>query len=268
MLVGSLSSDFCWCRRLGHLLRLNQYAVREQLEPRRQDLLKVVASLERQVDGEEAGDMMELMAALNQSKKKGDPNVTWESWAENWDVLIPSWGAVAAIVLPTLGGALCGLYSGVVLQIREMGPALFQTVVAAVIPFLVSFIWFGLRNLKKHKQKQSEVIDDKPDAAAADVDVDDATNEEPRRLPKSPALVIIVLTLFIGIMAFVALYSFFSHVRDMHGASAAQGYHLLSEPEFRDVSAFHEDDVAQVDAWLQTQVEQAKYPSFGRSDRT
>jgi|GEM_PF-200555 len=238
---------------------LNQRAVRVQLEPRRQDLLKLVESLERETNGdsndEENGDIMELVSSLNKRDEQSSSD-----WANTWNRIVPSWWAAAIVVVPTLVGALCGLYSGLRLQVFEMGPTLFQAVVGAVIPFELALAWVWWRSYQKQKQTdESASKDNKPSAFASDVDIDDSTSEQPRVLPKAPAILIVVLAVFLGIMAIVALISCTSH---FGSNSTTKDAHRLSEPQFRDVSAFAADDVTRVDAWLRAQVDLAKYPSL------
>ena len=43
---------------------LNQRAVRVQLDPRRQDLLKLVASLENETNSEDSNDVIDLVSAF------------------------------------------------------------------------------------------------------------------------------------------------------------------------------------------------------------
>ena len=65
--------------------------------------------------------------------------------------------------------------------------------------------------------------------------------------------------LFLGVMAVVALISFVSH---LFGRFASSDAYRLTEPDFADVSAFDDRDIARVDTWLQKQFELAKYPSL------
>ena len=59
-------------------------------------------------------------------------------------------------------------------------------------------------------------------------------------------------------MAVVAIVAFVLHVRD----SASSDANRLTEPDFEDVSAFDDRDIARIDTWLQKQVDLAKYPSL------
>jgi len=235
----------------------NQYAVRTQLEPRRQDLLKLVASLESETTAEDTGDIMELVSALSTPVHNCGLSPGWVRWAENWNRIIPSWRVAAAIIFPTVGGALCGLYSGLRLTMYDMGPTLFQTVVGAVVPFEIALFWFWWRSWKK--QKQSTLANHRPSVPASGVALDDSVNFKAKRLPGAPALVIIFLIVFLSVMAVVAI---FSCVSELRAGSASRDAHRRTEPDFADVSTFNAHDIACVDSWLQKQVELAKYPSL------
>ncbi len=228
----------------GGTYHLNQRAVRNHLEPRRQDLLKLVASLQGEASSEDSGDIMELVSALANPVQSSGLN---SNWAENWNRIVPSWRVAAVIVLPTLGGALCGLFSGLHFQIRDMGPTLFQTVVGAVIPFEIALglVWWRFWR----KQKQSALTDHESNAPASEVAWDDSATKKRKLLPRAPAMVILFLTVFLGIMAFVALYRFVSDVDSRRG------------PGLDDVSEFGDDGIAHLDAWLQTMFDD-RYPSL------
>jgi hypothetical protein len=223
----------------GGIYRLNQRAVRIQLEPRRQDLLKLLASLEGEGSSEDSGDIMELASSFTNRIRDCGLN---SNWAENWNRIVPSWRAVAAIILPTLGGALCGLISGLHFQIRDMGPTLFQTVVGAVIPFEIAFglVWWRFRKEQKH----SALTDHESHVPISEVAVsDDLASMKPKLLPKAPAMVIILLTLFLSVMAVLAIVSFMTQLRG-HGAS--RDAKRLTESDFADFSAFAERNIAQI----------------------
>ena len=234
--------------------RLNQRAVRKQLEPRRQNLLKLVAGLESDASSEDFGDIMELVAALDHPIQDCGLN---SSWAENWNRIVPSWRVAAVIILPTLGGALCGLYSGLRFRVYEMGPTLFQVVVGAVIPFEVALGAVCWRCWKE--QKQSSLTDYDTCGPTSEVALDSAASKKPKRLPSAPAIVILILTLLLSVMAVVAIVSCVSHFR---GEPTSNGADQLTEPDFGDVSAFDGGAIARIDTWLQKQVELAKYPSL------
>lgn len=52
---------------------LNQYAVQKTLEPRRQDLLKLVKSIESESNGEESDEVVDRIAAFNDPARDGAP---------------------------------------------------------------------------------------------------------------------------------------------------------------------------------------------------
>ncbi len=191
----------------GWVFRLNQRAVREQLEPRRRNLSKLVASLEIDTTDENSDDNIDFASAL------ADP--VWNcglssNWAENWNLIVPSWRVAAMIILPTLGGALCGLYSGLQFQIHDMGPTLFQAVVGAVVPFEIALGLVWWRSSKK--KRQSALTDHEPSERNSRAALASSSDKVPTLLPRAPALMIIGLTLFLGIMAFVGLNRFVSEM--------------------------------------------------------
>ncbi|MFT5091760.1 MAG: CubicO group peptidase (beta-lactamase class C family) [Porticoccaceae bacterium] len=226
---------------------INQRAVRVRLEPRRQDLLKLVASLEDETKGEDSGDIFDLVSALT------DP--VWNcglnsSWAENWNILIPSWRESLAVILPTLLGGFCGLQ----FPIPDMGPVLFQSVVGATIPFEIALVcvWVWSRR-KKKKKKKSAAADNESNAQAAGVDLQDSVDPTPQRLPKAPAIAIIVLTSVVGIMAVYVVFH-------LIGDSKFRG-EFLRGPGLGDVSEFSDNDISHMDSWMQT-MRGDTYPSL------
>ena len=227
----------------GSTYRLNQRAVREQFEPRRQDLLKLIASLENDTNSDNSGDIVDIVSALAEPVHNVGLN---SGWAENWNLLIPSWREAFAIILPTLVGAYCGLRY----PIPDMGPVFFQSVVAAVIPFEIAFgcVWLWSRK----KQKQIADVDRELITSDSGDGMKNVTKPMRRRLPKAPAILILVLTVFISIMAFVALYAFYDEIRS----------DTLRGPGLGDVSAFDADDIAHLDTWLQ-KILDGRYPSLG-----
>jgi CubicO group peptidase (beta-lactamase class C family) len=223
---------------------LNQRAVRVRLEPRRQDLLKLVASLEDEANSEDSDDILDLVSALS------DP--VWNcglnsSWAENWNILIPSWRAALAVILPTLVGGFCGLQ----FSIPDMGPDLFQPVVGATIPFEIALVsvWVWSRR----KQKQSAAADSETNAPAAGVAPENSIDPTPQRFPRAPAIAVIVLTSVLGI---TALYMVFQFIGDSHYM-----VDLRRGPGLDDVSAFNDDDIAHLDSWLRS-MKGSFYPSL------
>lgn len=239
---------------------VNQRAVRLHLEPRRQDLRRLVDSLEEESHETDAGDLMELVSAITTPVKNCGLSPGWERWAENWNRIVPSWRVAAAIILPTLGGAFCGLYSGMKLQIYEMGPTLFQTVVGAVIPFEMTLFWFMWRS--RETSSGTTAMSSKPSESNPIGPSMSSSEETPRRMPNAPATVILGLLFFVSIMAVVALFSCFSH---LHAGSTTRDENRLTAPNFADISSFDELAIAQLDGWLQTQVKQANYPSLNVS---
>jgi hypothetical protein len=190
----------------GAIYGVNQYAVRKTLEPRRRDLLKLVASLESESSGEESGDVVDLLAAFKDPTRSG--NFSWEAWVANWNQIVPSWRVAAAIIFPTLAGACCGLYSGLFIRIPEMGPVFFQAVVGAVIPFEIAIFSFMYLAFRRKKRTQFASANSEENVPASTIFLKQSGDQQPTRLPGRPALVILVLTVFIGIMAILALMSF------------------------------------------------------------
>ena len=131
----------------GWIYRLNQRAVRDQLEPRRSDLQKLITYLEGESHAEDASEMMDLASALSGTDGNAGLSPNWANWAENWNRIIPSWGEVALIIVPTLAGA----YLGFRFPLADMGPVFFQSVVAAVIPFEIAFFSLWYLSYQRHK---------------------------------------------------------------------------------------------------------------------
>jgi CubicO group peptidase (beta-lactamase class C family) len=222
----------------GAVYRLNQSAVREQLEPRRQDLLKLVASLEDETSSEDSHDIFDLVAGLTEPAQG-------YSWAQNWNLFIPSWREATAITLATLGGAFCGLVS----PIDDLGPVFFQSVVGAVIAFEIALAYAWLRSRKKLK---SSPPCGELKAPASDVDPENSANQKQSLLPRAPALWIIFLILFLSFMAVFVLYRFV-------GDAPFRG-ELPRGPGLDDVSAFKDDDLTYLDTWLRKMAD--VYPSL------
>ena len=243
----------------GAVYWLNQYAVRKTLEPRRQDLLKLVASLEVGSNGEESDKVVDLMAAFTDPARDGA--LGSEAWAANWNQIVPSWRVAMAIIAPTLIGGSCGLASGLWLRIPEMGPVFFQTVVGAVIPFEITFFSFMYLSHRKKSKRQSTTASAELNAPISDFDRRQSSETEPMRLPRFPALVILVLTILMGVMAILSLMSFAM----FEGSDGVNPYNTgssLLEPDFDDLSEFGQEEIASIDRWLQQQVDVAKYPSL------
>ncbi|MEZ6124196.1 MAG: serine hydrolase domain-containing protein [Planctomycetaceae bacterium] len=243
----------------GGIYWVNQLAVRKQLEPRRQDLLKLIAGLENASDNETSDEVVDLVAAFVDPSR--DSNFSWEAWAARWNQTVPSWRVAAAIIGPTLAGALGGLYSGLKLRIPEMGPVFFQAVVGAVIPFEVVFFTFVYLYYRRKKQMEAAL-------PGADRAIPGTRRSEihfrehaTKRLPNAPALVILVLTVLLGILAILAVFAFSIG----NGSGSGSPFHAgnaFTEPDFGDISAFTADDIANIDDWLRKQVDLANYPSL------
>lgn len=225
----------------GSIYRLNQRAVRGRLEPRRQELVKLIASFE---DGTTSADscFADTISAL------ADPALDC-GWAQNWNRLIPSWREAAAITLATLGGALGGLFCGLRYRIPEMGPVFFQAVVGAVLAFEIALACVWLRFRKKQKHSESADRGQTPPVSGADLE-NSADRERPR-LPRAPALLILALTVLVSILAVLALYRFADEARERVNAAGLD-----------DVSAFNDDDLSDVDAWLRRIMDAVEYPSL------
>ena len=168
----------------GWIYRINQSAVRKQLEPRRDDLQKLIANLEGQDEAEAGGELMDLVSALSGTDGNAGLSPNCVTWAENWNRIVPSWREVVLIVVPTLAGA----YLGFQYPLVDMGPVFFQSVVAAVVPFeLVVFsLWF--RSYLRHKGQPGMGKD--------------------KVRPHAPAIVTIVMVLLISLLAFAAILVF------------------------------------------------------------
>lgn len=187
----------------GWVYRLNQTAVREQLEPRRKDLNQLVANLES--DGESC-DVVQIVTSLSGTEHNAGLS---SSWVDNWNSIIPSWREVALVMVPTLTGAFLGWE----FPIPDMGPVFFQSVVAAVIPFEVVFFTLWWRCSKRKKQ---EVENDPKPAGGCELEegvVDDdgvstSPSETSVRLPGAPAMVILTMIIVLSILAVAALAAF------------------------------------------------------------
>ncbi|MCA9138813.1 MAG: beta-lactamase family protein [Planctomycetales bacterium] len=238
---------------------LNQFAVRKDLEPRRQDLLKLVASLESESSGEESDEVVDLLTVFND--RANNCRFGSEAWVANWNRIVPSWRVAMAIIVPTLAGAACGLFCGLILRIPEMGPVFFQTVVGAVIPFEIVFFTFVYLSHRRKQQLESASTGIDDTKLVIRVTESSAEGQQFKRLPKAPALVILVLTIAMGVLAILALFSF-SMFESFGNGSPFDRSRVLGDPDFGDVSELNSSDVASLDSWLQRQVELANYPSL------
>jgi hypothetical protein len=165
---------------------LNQWVVSKQLEPRRSDLQKLIDNLESESNAKDASEVMDLILVLSATDGNACLNPTWASWAENWNRLIPSWREVAFIVVPTLAGA----YLGFRYPLPFMGPVFFQSVVAGVIPFEITFFRLCYLSAKRHKGQP--------------------LSGNGKACPNAPAMVTIAFILLISTLAFAAVISFFA----------------------------------------------------------
>jgi hypothetical protein len=185
----------------------NQYSVRETLEPRRHELLNLVASLEDDAVGTDSKDIIDLVSKL------ADPyqNFTWEKWADNWNRTVPSWPVAVSIIFPTIAGASIGLYSGLWIRIPEMGPVFFQVVVGAIIPFEIALFSHMYLAFRRKKRMQAASGNGEPNMLASEVVHQQSLGQKVKHLPRAPALVILVLILFLSLMVILAIVAFFIH---------------------------------------------------------
>ena len=174
---------YCLYRRI---YRLNQEAVRHQLEPRQEHLQRIVTNLESDDGGDasELDDLVELVSSLSASDQDVGMNSAWSTWSENWNRIVPSWGIVAMILVPTLTGAYCGYR----FAFAQAGPVFFQSVVAAVIPFEIMF--FGRWYLTAKRSKGQPLI------------------RTGRARLGTPAIFVLVSILIISALAVAAVVSF------------------------------------------------------------
>lgn len=219
---------------------LNQQAVRLQFEPRRDELQKLIASLEDDGTSVVSQEVVDMVFAV--SDPPACSNV-------NWNHVIPNWRTAAVIILPTL----CGGAGGLLLPINELGPVFFQSVVSAVVLFEIALGIVWVRGYRRHRALSSE--------AAADQQV---TNP-----PWGPAIVIICLLLVLSCLAVLALYSFYDEEMrpgavqtEAVQTEVEQSASVAAEAEpLRNVSSFDEADTAHLDQWLQN-ITDSTYPSL------
>lgn len=209
----------------GWVFRLNQRAVRDQLEPRRNDLQKLVSNLQDGNGATDSSDLKSLASSLSATEKDAGLSPSWATWSENWNRIIPSWRQVAMILAPTLAGAYCGLQY----PLAEAGPVFFQAVVAAVIPFEITFFSIWYLSYWRHKGQP-------------------LTGENVTR-PGAPAIVIISLIFVISSLAFAAIFVFVADMKSARG------------PGLDNISEFDDGDITHADAWLQRMVD-LFYPSL------
>ncbi|MFO1064975.1 MAG: hypothetical protein U0892_14015 [Pirellulales bacterium] len=171
------------------IYRLNQAAVREHLEPQRDKLRNLISSIESGLSTEGFDDLLNSVPSWSPSGGKDKCDASMPAWAENWNRIIPSWREVTIILAPTLIGAFCG-WQFAVPDIGGMhfGPVFFQSVVAAVIPFEITFFTLWYRSSRRHRNQPLP------------------SDETPR--PKAPALFTIAMIIVISILAVAALVAY------------------------------------------------------------
>ena len=187
---------------------VNRLAIRFDLEPRRRELLNLIAGLEDESNGKYPKDVIAIVSKL------ADPHqsFTWERWADNWNRTVPSWLVAASIFFPTLFGACCGLYSGLWIAVPEMGPVFFQAVLGAVIPFEIAIFSHMYLAFRRKKRTQAASAHGEQNLAASGVVIEESEEHKTKRLPEPPAIVILVLTLVVGLLAILAIFAFVLHL--------------------------------------------------------
>lgn len=171
------------------IYRLNQQAVRDQLEPRRENLRTLVMNLEGDGDAAEVDELVEMVSSFSANDQFMVSKAGAAAWAENWNRIVPSWWIFALIMVPTLVGAYCGYR----FAFANAGPVFFQSVVAAVIPFEIMF--FGRWYLTSRRYKGQPLMETGTMRVGA------------------PAILTIVLILVISTLAFAAIFAFVSAAR-------------------------------------------------------
>ncbi|MCA8989554.1 MAG: beta-lactamase family protein, partial [Planctomycetaceae bacterium] len=235
------SGAFLWLVYWG-IWKLNQIAVRNQLEPRRQTLQKLIDSLESDQPGEDSTDLFDLVSSLDQPQSGARLNY---DWVGSWNRLVPSWTISLGIILATLGGALLGAF----FPIPGMGPVLFQSIVAAVLcnEFALILAWLRIRKSKEQTSKDDSEMTTLCNASGH--------FRSQLKQVRTPAFLILCLAYLMGILAFVALCAFF--FTDSDAALVQRG------PGLENISQWTEEDIAHLDSWLQRFVgEDDFYPSL------
>lgn len=191
------------------IYRLNQRAVREQLEPRRQDLLKFIARLENDSTSETLTEGIDLVSAFNALSKNRSVEGRWDTCAENWNRLVPAWRAAAAILVPTVVAAVVAAWFARTFAVPQLGPVFFQTVVAAVIAFEIALLLAWLHSRRTLGQPRH--ADEHSDSSVAHREPENVEQRQRARWPGLPAIAIIFLTVLISILAILALVAFSLH---------------------------------------------------------
>lgn len=194
----------------GWIYRLNQRGVREQLEPRRQGLLKLLAKFEGDAASEAPLGADDFQFALDNLGKPGGTGCGGGAWAANWNRLIPSWTVAAAILVPTLAAAAGAAYFAVRYPIPQLGPVLFQSVVAAVLVFELSLliVWRRARKLPPQSPAPSPPAGATALSPLVSHETESQQSPPSASLPGKPAMLVIFMTILISIMAIVALVAF------------------------------------------------------------
>ncbi|MFO0885232.1 MAG: hypothetical protein U0894_13760 [Pirellulales bacterium] len=134
------------------IYRINQEAVRKHLEPRRDDLQKLIRYMDGESVASDAGEIMDLASMWPELANQDEVDAKVAAWGENWNRIIPSWREVAIIMVPTVAGGLCAWRFPIPAMGKfYYGPVFFQAVVAAVIPFEIAFFWLWYRSYQRHK---------------------------------------------------------------------------------------------------------------------
>ena len=205
--LGFISVAGCSC---GFLLvtywwihRLNQRVVRDQLEPRRRDLLRLIEYLDSESNRKDTDDLVDLVEALNDPAAQHGLNT---SWAQNWNRLIPSWRVAILIHLATLVGAFGGLVIREWFVSDKTMPELFLPVVGGVLAFELAFAlawWQSRRSARQPAEDGQPVL-----CVAEQVNAENKELQTPRAWPRAPAVCILALLMLVSLMACLVLYQF------------------------------------------------------------
>ncbi|MBX3421690.1 MAG: hypothetical protein KF752_09050 [Pirellulaceae bacterium] len=198
-MCGFLLAIYWW------IYRLNQRAVRDQLEPRRRDLLRLMEYLDSESNDGGSGDLVDLVAALSDPAAQHGLNF---SWAQNWNRLVPSWRVANQIQLATAIGALGGLVIREWFVCDDTMPELFLPVVGGVIAFEIAFAlaWWQSRRPVKQRAEDGQPVQ----CVAEQVIAENRSVQQPSSWPRTPALCILALLIFVSFMACLVLLQFVS----------------------------------------------------------
>ncbi|CAD7702953.1 unnamed protein product [Ostreobium quekettii] len=212
-------------REIADVLGISESNVGVKLNRAKKALAGLMNGLQGDSPTTEAQTLMESGTTVNLQVNA----FSWPAWAENWNRIIPSWSVAACILLPTIAGA----YAGKQFPLPDMGPVLFQSIVAAVICFEAALLAVWLQS--KKRRLRTPAVTDGP------------------KLPKGPAIATIVLTLLMGVLAIVALYSFAAELEPWDSS--------WQQSSLPDISAFDKRATERIDRWLQSLCED-RYPSL------